>query len=656
MRECEARIGSVLSPGVHRVTDIQSDPSDCRATGLRAIHMENLDYGIIGNGKSCALVSRKASIDWCCLADFDSPSVFAALLDKQRGGRFSVDAVGDECQASQEYIRRTNILRTRFTSAAGDFEVIDFMPRYRTEQGGYHCPPDVIRMLRPLRGTPQLRVVYDPRLGYGECPTRLIQSPRYLKAETVGGPHESVYLYSSFDLTAVQAGAALPLEKPEFLWLAYDQKIGDVDGDRVELELERTKVYWMAWSARTTRPYAYRAEVERSALVLKLLSYQRTGAMLAAATTSLPETIGEPRNWDYRFCWIRDASMTIRTLVNIGHHYVARRFFEFLLDVATTKDDRLQIMYGIRGQKELEERTLDWLEGYEGSRPVRVGNAAWCQQQNDIYGVLLDVLYEGFVLFRDETSSIESLWTMTRGIVRHIDAEWTRPDQGIWEIRGEPRHFTFSKVMCWVGMDRAVRIATMLGMDDYALDWAVLRGRIRSDIMDAGWSREVGAFTQSYGSSELDAANLLFNRLGFLAADDPRWIATVRATHAALCRDGLMYRYKNEDDFGTPSSSFTVCSFWMVQALHSIGETRLARDMFERLLACSNHVGLFSEDIDFRSGRLLGNFPQAYSHLALIDTAFLFNEVPLHADHLLSRPGVLDLRFVDPAHEKPRWR
>ena len=618
--------------------------------------MDNLDYGMIGNGRSCALISKLGVIEWCCLADFDSPSVFAALLDRKRGGKFAVVPDGVGWTSSQSYLHRTNVLSTKFESDEASFEIVDFMPRYRTEQGGYHCPPDVIRVLRPLRGSPQIRIVYEPRLGYAEHPTRLIQTARYLKAETTEGGHESLYLYSSVELGAIGSGELISLSATEFLWLAYDQKIGNVDKDRVELELERTKVYWMAWAARTTRPTYYREQVERSALVLKMLSYQRTGAILAAATTSLPETIGESRNWDYRFCWIRDASMTIRTLVNLRHHYVARRFFEFLLDVVAYKHDRIQIMYGIRGQKRLTERTLDWLDGYAGSRPVRVGNAAWSQQQNDIYGVLLDVLYEGFVLFRDESSSVESLWTMTRGIVRHIKAHWQEPDQGIWEIRGQAQHFTYSKVMCWVGVDRAVRIASMLGMDDYALEWAVLRGDIKTDIMQCGWSREANAFTQSYGSTNLDASNLLLQRLGFVQSDDPRWISTVRATHAKLCRDGLMYRYKNEDDFGEPKSSFTVCSFWMVQALHSIGEKAAAKAMFESLLGHANHVGLFSEDLDFTTRRLLGNFPQAYSHLAIIDTALMLDEVPLHAENLLSGAPAIDFRSLDPAHEYPRWR
>jgi len=595
--------------------------------------MDQLHYGIIGNGRTATLVSRSGSIDWCCLADFDSPSVFAALLDSKRGGRFAFEAASGSLVASdQRYLRHTNILSTRLSTADGSLDVVDFMPRYRTASGTDHYPPDVVRLLRPAQGRPRLRIRFEPRLGYGEHPTRIVQLGRYLKAETTTGPHESIYLYSNLDLYAILQGAPIEICDDAFLMVSYDQKLGPVDLEHLVLDYERTKVYWMDWCERTTRTLSYRDMVERSALVLKLLSCQSTGALLAAATTSLPESIGDQRNWDYRFCWIRDASMTIRALVDLGHYHVARRFFDFLLEVVPYKDDRIQIMYGIRGQKELTERTLDWLDGYQGSRPVRVGNAAWSQQQNDIYGVLLEVIHAGFVLFSDDAPNLEALWTMTRGIVRHIEAHWQQPDHGIWEIRGEPRHFTLSKVMCWVGLDRAARIAALLERDEYRRPWLALSEQIRADVMSHGFDVERGAFTQSYGAPELDASNLLLERLGFIAADDPRWLSTVRATERELCRDGLMYRYRHVDDFGAPTSSFLVCSFWMVQALYGIGERERARSMFEDLLRSANHLGLLSEDLDFASRRLLGNFPQAYSHLALVETALMFEGVPLRVE------------------------
>lgn len=589
--------------------------------------MDNLNYGIIGNGRSAALVSLRGSIDFCCLAEFDSPSVFAALLDEARGGRFSIESAHADAEVDQRYLRHTNVLVTRYSCRDEAFEIIDFMPRHRTESGEYNCPPDIVRLVRPLRGTPRIRVVYDPRLNYAEHETSITSRPRYLKAASVAGTYESVYLYSGVSLESTREAQELTLNEATYFWLSYNEKLGIVDLHRAELEFERTKVYWMDWCSRTTPVTNYREHVDRSALVLKALAVQHTGALIAAVTTSLPETIGEVRNWDYRFCWIRDASMTIRTLVNLGHRQSARRFFEFLLNVVPYKDARIQIMYGIRGQTVLDERSLDWLRGYEGSAPVRIGNAAWTQRQNDTYGVLLDVLHEGFVLFEDGSSERESLWTTTRGMVRHIESHWHERDQGIWEIRGEPRHFTHSKMMCWVGLDRAIKIARRLGCVDYVPAWSDLADRIRADIEQNGFDEARGAFTQSYHSGSLDAANLLMWRMGFIEAEDPRWISTVWATYQELCVDGLMYRYRNADDFGVPKSAFTVCTFWMIQALISIKEHERARAMFEELLRCSNHVGLFSEDLDFKSRRLLGNFPQAYSHLALIDTAMLLDGV-----------------------------
>lgn len=584
----------------------------------------NLDYGVIGNCRSAALVSSRGRIDWCCLADFDSPSVFAALLDRGIGGSFIVDSPHEAATCIQRYLPRTNLLSTRWTDPDGEFEVIDFMPRYIEDESRYHCPPDVIRLVRRINGRPRLRVHFDPKLGYAQHPTRLLAHAKYIKAETVDGAHESVYLYSNLQLDAVTEPQERALQYSAFLWLSYNQKVDTIDFERADLEFERTKVYWLNWCARTVVVTDHVDAVQRSALVLKLLSFQESGAIIAAPTTSLPESLGETRNWDYRYCWIRDASMVIRTLVSLGHEKVARRFFRFLLDVVPYKDERIQIMYGVRGQRQLEERQLDWLTGYEDSRPVRIGNAAWTQQQNDIYGVLLDAIYQGIVLFRGSSAELESLWTMTRGIVRHIEALWRDPDQGIWEIRGEPRHFTHSKLMCWVGLDRAARVARMLHFDDYAELWTQRADAVRADIGLNGWSERRQAFTQSYGSSALDAANLLMWRSGFVDASDPRWVATVRATYAELCVDGLTYRYRNADDFGLPKSAFTVCTFWMIQALYSIGERGLAREMFDKVLGLSNHLGLLSEDMDPETLRLLGNFPQGYSHLALIDTALLF--------------------------------
>ena len=382
----------------------------------------------------------------------------------------------------------------------------------------------------------------------------------------------------------------------------------------------------MNWSAKTTRYSEYSNEIMRSALVLKALSFKKSGAVLAAATTSLPETIGEERNWDYRFCWIRDASMVIKVMAGLGHMESAQEFLQFILDLIPDKDEKIQIMYGINGEKELTEHILDHLDGYKGSKPVRTGNAAYIQKQNDIYGILMEVIYQQFLQFETSLENSEELWTVVRGIVNIVEEHWQQPDKGIWELRTEDRHFVFSKLLCWVAVDRAIKIGEVLRMGVNDTKWKSLRAEIYSDIYNNGWNDEIEAYTQSYGSKDLDASTLLMEAYGFIDARDPRFVKTVQATERELCKDGLMYRYKNRDDFGEPTSSFTICTFWLIDSLYKIGERDKAKKMFDQLLSYSNHLGLFSEDIDFETKRLLGNFPQAYSHLALIETAANFSK------------------------------
>jgi GH15 family glucan-1,4-alpha-glucosidase len=392
------------------------------------------------------------------------------------------------------------------------------------------------------------------------------------------------------------------------------------------LEQERTKVYWLNWSNHTSRYKKYNRQISRSAITLKLLSFDRSGAVLAAATTSLPETLGEIRNWDYRFCWIRDASMVVKVVSELGHKNVARRYLQFIIDLIPDKGEKLQIMYGINKEKELTERTLDHLSGYKGSRPVRIGNDAYHQRQNDIYGILMDVIYAQLIKFKTDIENGEELWTITKGIVWIVEGHWKEADKGIWELRTEERHFTFSKVLCWVAVDRAIKVARIFRKTRKIKKWTALEKEIKKDILDNAWNNEVNAFTQSYGSRHLDAAVLLMESYGFIHAKDPKFVSTVHAIEKELSYEGLLYRYKNEDDFGLPTSSFTICTFWFINSLFKIGEEEKAIKLFEKLLGYSNHLGLFSEDMDFKTKRLLGNFPQAYSHLALIECAINFSK------------------------------
>jgi GH15 family glucan-1,4-alpha-glucosidase len=370
----------------------------------------------------------------------------------------------------------------------------------------------------------------------------------------------------------------------------------------------------------------YTEEIIRSLLILKMMSYHSTGAVLAALTTSLPETIGEVRNWDYRFCWLRDASMSIETLLKMGHYNAAQRFLVYIKGILKSKHDSFQTMYGIRGERELTETELPHLSGYENSKPVRIGNAAYCQRQNDVFGYVLIVIYQYYEYFPGTLDEIEDMWEIVRNISRTVSTHWEQPDRGIWEIRKDEKHFVFSKVMSWVAMDRAAKIAVLLNKSYYAETWRGIANDIKEEILRKGWKEKLQTFTQAYGNSDLDASLLLMAEYGFISADDPKYKKTVMAVKNSLFDNGLVYRYKNADDFGKPTSSFTICTFWLIQALFKIGMEEDAKEIFENLLAHGNHLGLFSEDIDFSTKRLLGNFPQAYSHLALINTAILFSK------------------------------
>lgn len=582
------------------------------------------DLGIIGNCRSAALISKEGNIVWNCLPDFDSPSVFAKLLDEENGGSFSILPEPGSV-STQSYIDHTNILRTHHTGPSGEFEILDFMPYYHTDEHKCYYAPEIYRILRVLRGSPAVTVKYRPALNFNQNPTRSYLQTRYIKSNTVSGDYHSVYLYSDLPLQDILDEHPLILRENAFFLVSYHQKLVPINLERAEMELGKTRTYWTEWVNRTLTFPKFGNELIRSALTLKLLTYRKTGAVIAAVTTSLPETLGEGRNWDYRFCWVRDASMIIQTLKKINHGFTAGEFLRFLLGNLINKAETLQILYSVRGEKELSEKVVPNLMGYQGSKPVRIGNDAFSQKQNDIYGVLMDLIHLSFTGFSDSLMESEELWTTVRFIMKTVEFNWHKPDRSIWEIRGEHRHFVFSKVLCWMAADRGVRIARMFDRPDYIQPWEELRDAIRTDIEDKGWNSEKRSYTQSYGSFDLDASLLLMEKVGYCSPKDERYISTVRAIHSELGRNGLMYRYRNRDDFGKPSSAFTICAFWMIQALYKIGEKDAAENMFRDLTASANHLGLFSEDMDFDTRELLGNFPQGYSHLELINTVIILN-------------------------------
>jgi len=587
--------------------------------------MEHLNYGAVGNCRTAALISDKGSIDWFCFPDFDSPSVFGKLLDEKKGGNMSF-IVGNDYRISQRYLEHTNILSTLFEATEGAFEVIDFMPRYKLLDYDYYLPPELYRLIRLKRGTPRFRVNYNPALNYARGEVGHKTGPEYVKTYAKANERDTIYLYSGIPYDVIFNQQEVLLQRDEFLLVSYNQKLIPIDMNRVNLEFQRTRLYWMNWTNRSKKYTAFNEQIERSMLVLKLMSYQRSGAVLAALTTSLPESIGEVRNWDYRFCWLRDASMSIETLVKVGHRGAAERFIAFITGILYSKYDRFQIMYGIRGERVLTEYDLPHLAGYKNSKPVRVGNDAYHQMQNDSFGYLMDVIYQYYLYFPGTLDEIEDMFEVVKNIVRTVMEDWRKPDKGIWEIRGDEKHFVLSKVMCWVALDRAEKIAVMLQKGGYADKWRCEAELIKTDVFMQGWKEEIQSFSQTYCNTELDSSLLLMEVYGFIDATDPRYKQTVDAIYRKLMYKGLMFRYNNVDDFGIPSSAFTICTFWMVRALFVTGRQAEALNLFETLLSYSNHLGLFSEDLDFDTKSQLGNFPQAYSHLALINTAMLFGE------------------------------
>jgi GH15 family glucan-1,4-alpha-glucosidase len=585
----------------------------------------NLELGIIGNCHSSALISKTGSIVWCCLPEFDSPSVFGKILDNNIGGTFQI-ICDKNYSIEQEYLKNTCILVTKFSSGKNIFEVHDFMPRYLKKDNKYHSPAEVIRYFKLISGKPKFKINYDPKLEYSSCKTDTLIKDEFIVSITKEINYDSLYLYTNFDKKSIVKNSEIILKSDGYFSVCYNEKIKPQSLNEVFSELTRTHVYWLNWCSITPSFSEYEDEIIRSAMTLKLLTYDKTGAILAAATTSIPETVGEVRNWDYRFCWIRDASMVIRVVHELGHKNVIRRYLEYIINLIPDKGENFQIMYGINSEKELTEKILSHLAGYKNSKPVRIGNAAFNQQQNDIYGVLMDIIYTEIKLFSDVEDQHEQLWSITKNVAWVINEKWMTPDKGIWEFRGEDQHFTFSKVLCWVAIDRSIKVAELFKKVKKIKKWILLRDNIKKDILSKGWNKNKRAFTQSYNSSDLDASVLLMEPYGFISANDPKYISTVHAIEKELSNDGLLYRYKNEDDFGLPSSSFTVCTFWFIDALNKIGEREKAKKLFDKLLSYSNHLGLFSEDLDFKTKELLGNFPQAYSHLALIETAMNLNK------------------------------
>ncbi|NIZ90768.1 glycoside hydrolase family 15 protein [Kineococcus rubinsiae] len=577
------------------------------------------DYALLGDLHTAALVDRTGSIDWLCFPRFDSPACFAALLDTPDAGRWRIGPSGGASCTRRRYVDSSLVLETEWDTPDGTVRVTDFMP-----PRGNH--PDVIRIVEGLEGEVRMSSELALRFDYGSIVPWVRR--RGDELEAVAGP-DSVWFWSTApiegrDLTSVSDFTVHEGEKVPFV-LTWGKSHEDMPHRPDPYHaLQDSLDFWADWSSTTAVPMTgpWGDAVNRSLTVLKAMTYAPTGGIVAAVTTSLPEELGGSRNWDYRYCWLRDATYTLQALLLSGHVEEAAAWRAWLLRTVAGDPGDLQIMYGLDGTRRLPELELDWLKGYEGSSPVRIGNAAAGQLQLDVWGEVLDSLFlaRQAGLENEEDDS----WNLQKALMHHLEARWQEPDNGLWEMRGPRRHFTHSKVMAWVAADRMVRSAEEFGLPGPVQRWRRVREEIRTDVLTHGVSATTGAFTQSYGSEALDASLLLIPRVGFLPFDDPRVVATVEAVQRELTHDGLVLRYKVEEaEDGLPGSEgvFLACSFWLVDALQGIGRTEEAVALFDKLLALRNDLGLLAEEYDPVSKRQLGNFPQAFSHFPLVVAA-----------------------------------
>jgi GH15 family glucan-1,4-alpha-glucosidase len=575
------------------------------------------DYGLIGDMQTAGLVGRDGSVEWLCLPRFDSASCFSALLGDERHGRWLVAPAGEVSGSSRRYRPGTLILETEFETADGMVRVIDFMPR-RAEG-----PPRLMRIVEGLRGRVPMRIELALRPDYGSI-TPWIELASDGAVATAGpdGFRLSTPLPLEVDDGTVIAefvaveGAR---ERLTLTWhLSYEESPPVEDADSA---LARTEAWWREWSGRCVYQGAYRDEVLTSLMALKAMTSETTGAIIAAPTTSLPEDIGGERNWDYRYCWLRDSVLALEALLAAGYTEEALAFRDFLLRVGTGDPTTVQIMYGVGGERRLTEFELPDLPGYEDSRPVRVGNAASEQFQLDVYGEVAGVMFLG----AEALGQIEKRsWPRWRAIIEHVETIWREPDDGIWEARGPQRHYTYSKVMAWVVFDRGVRLAERFELEAPVERWKQVRDEIHAEVCERGYDSERRTFTQYYGSSELDASVLNIPLVGFLPGTDERVTGTIDAVSRELGRDGFVSRYstaETDDGLAGDEGQFLACSFWLVSALARGGRTAEARTLFERLLGLTNDLGLLAEEYDVARQRQVGNFPQAFSHLALIVAA-----------------------------------
>lgn len=621
-------------------------------------------YGVIGDCHSTVLIAPDGSVDWGCLPDFDSPAVFCRLLDAEHGGYFQIAPTEGTIPGSQRYLRGSNVLQTRFASTVGEIVLTDFMPvetlsswpyrgmnnnTWTREDGSCHC---LVRIVECTHGEMSVTMTLKASPNYAAVASNIVLLPDATGAVVSGGQQHvglaivGSHLLPSFSLLVLQDNdewhpsvvSQVTLREGERLLFALGLGRNERAARRLveqelqqrnfDAELAHTLHCWRKWLSTCTYHGPYIEWVQRSALALKMMTYAPTGAIVAAPTTSLPEGLGGERNWDYRFTWLRDATFTLYALNVLGFTEEARAFTYWLRNLSYADGEDLQIMYGIRGERILAEQELAHLSGYCDSRPVRIGNGAAVQKQLDVFGEVLDCIHlyrrqGGFERYGDTLEG--PLWSMMRTLIEHVCAHWQEPDSGIWEVRGGLRHFVYSKVMCWVALDRGIRAAQQLNLEADLPRWMMVRDQIRMDVLAHGYNTALGAFTQSYDDTILDASNLLLPLVGFIPPDDPRMRSTVaRIIEQLTDENGFVYRYHvedAEDGLNGSEGTFTLCTFWLVDNLAMQGRVAEARSLFERLLTYAGRLGLFSEEIDTVDNTALGNYPQAFTHIALINSA-----------------------------------
>lgn len=606
--------------------------------GIGMSYYKDLEhYGIIGDLETSALIGDDGSIDWCCLPHIESPSVFAAILDESKGGRFSLTPTSSY-SSEQRYVPDTNVLETYFQTDEGSAVLLDFMPVKSGSASTAAMPQAIYRKLTCTQGMAHFNLEFSPRFNYAREATRLVASKRGVGAVSLQ-QRLSLQSDAEFVIRGASAKARVALNQGEKAWF-----ILNYGGDSIQTEgecestLQATIEFWKRWVDGAANDAAsftgkWHDLIVRSSLVLKLLAHEQAGAICAAPTTSLPEVIGGERNWDYRYNWIRDASFTVQALYNIGHHDEARRHLRWFVDICRRNPDpsKIQIMYGMHGETDLKEIELNHLEGYRKSKPVRIGNGAAKQKQLDIFGELINAIYE---TERYGDAVPEGDLEFVARIADYVCDVWNTPDSGIWEVRGGPHHFVYSKLMCWVALDRGMKIVERKKISLQTGRWERVRDEIKKAILEKGYNEKLGSFVQSFGSVTLDATSLLIPIMELLPVHDARVQGTINATLEKLTtKSGLVYRYLGEDGLTGKEGAFVLCSFWLIKALALSGRVEEAEDILDKVVRHAGKTGLFSEEIDPETGRQLGNLPQAFSHIGLINSVLYLEHMKgkLHA-------------------------